>query len=133
MRLVLDTNVLIAAVVADGLCRDLVRVRLRSHTIITSEPLLEELRATLRGKFKADPDKLPLVAALRENAEVVAPAVLGERVCRDKDDDLVLATAVAGRAQIIVTGDDDLLVLKKFRGVRILSPRQFLEVLDQRS
>ncbi len=133
MRLVLDTNVLIAAVVADGLCRDLVRVRLRSHAIITSEPLLKELRATLRGKFKADADKLPLVAALREEAEIVVPAVLSERVCRDKDDDVVLATAVAGKAQIIVTGDDDLLVLKKFRGVRILSPRQFLEVLDQRS
>jgi len=139
VRLVLDTSVLIAAVVADGLCRDLVRVRLRAHTIITSEPLLEELRATLRGKFKADPDKLSLLEALRDEAEIVAPAVLGKRVCRDNDDDVVLATAVAGRAQIIVTGNDDLLVLKSpsrtgiFRGGRILSPRQFLKVLDQRS
>ncbi len=83
--------------VADGLCRDLVRVRLRARTIITSEPLLEELRATLRGKFKADPAKLPLVAALRDAAEIIAPAVLGERARRDEDDDVVLATAVAGK------------------------------------
>ncbi len=132
MRLVIDTNVFIASAVADGFCRDLVRIRLRPHAIITSEPLLEELRRTLRTKFKADPDKLPLVAALCEEAEIVTPVSLGERVCRDKDDDVVLATAVAGRAAVIVTGDDDLLALKKFRDIRILSPRQFLELLDHR-
>ena len=132
MRVVLDTNVLIASIVADGLCRDLVRVRVRPHTIITSKPLLDELRRTLRVKFKADPDKLPLLTALHEQAEIVAPALLGERVCRDKNDDVVLATALAGKAEIIVTGDDDLLVLKGFRGIRILSPRQFLESIDRR-
>jgi putative PIN family toxin of toxin-antitoxin system len=132
VRVVLDTNVFVASVVADGLCRDLVRVRVRPHTIITSEPLLDELRTTLRVKFKADPDKLPLLSALGEQAEIVAPASLGERVCRDRDDDVVLATAVAGKADIIVTGDDDLLALKKFRGIRILSPRKFLEFLDRR-
>jgi putative PIN family toxin of toxin-antitoxin system len=132
VRVVLDTNVFVASIVADGLCRDLVRMRVRPHTIITSEPLCAELRRTLRVKFKADPDKLPLLSALREHAEIVAPAPLGERVCRDKDDDVVLATAPAGRADIIVTGDDDLLALKKFRGIRILSPRQFLELLDRR-
>jgi putative PIN family toxin of toxin-antitoxin system len=123
---------LVASIVADGLCRDLVRVRVHSHTIITSKPLLDELRRTLRVKFKADPDKLPLLSALHEQAEIVAPALLGERVCRDKDDDVVLATALAGKAEIIVTGDDDLLVLKRFRGIRILSPRQFLESIDRR-
>ena len=132
MRVVLDTNVLVASIVADGLCRDLVRVRVRPHTIITSKPLLDELRRTLRVKFKADPDKLPLLSALHEQAEIVAPALLGERVCRDKNDDVVLATALAGKAEIIVTGDDDLLVLKRFRGIRILSPRQFLESIDRR-
>ena len=132
MRLVLDTNVIVASVVADGLCRDLVRVRLLPHTIITSESLLDELRTTLRKKFKVDADKLPLLSALRELAEIVKPARLGERVCRDKDDDVVLATAFAGKADAIVTGDNDLLALSKFRGVRILSPRQFLELLDRR-
>ena len=132
MRVVLDTNVFVASIVADGLCRDLVRVRVHSHTIITSKPLLDELRRTLRVKFKADPDKLPLLSALHEQAEIVAPALLGERVCRDKNDDVVLATALAGKAEIIVTGDDDLLVLKGFRGIRILSARQFLESIDRR-
>jgi predicted nucleic acid-binding protein len=60
---------------------------------------------------------------------MVKPEPLPKRVCRDPDDDVVLATAVAGRADFIVTGDDDLLVLKRFRGIRILSPRQVLEML----
>jgi putative PIN family toxin of toxin-antitoxin system len=132
VRVVLDTNVFVAAVVADGLCRDLVRVRVLPHTIITSEPLLRELRTTLRNKFAAGPDELPLLSQLNEEAEIIRPARLRERVCRDKGDDVVLATALAGKADVIVTGDDDLLVLKEFRRVRILSPRQFLELLDRR-
>ena len=133
MRVVLDTNVFIAAVVADGLCRDLVRVRVLQHTLITSEPLLHELRTISRAKFAVDPVELPLLEQLNEEAEIVTPAELRGRVCRDKDDDVVLATALAGKADVIVTGDDDLLVLKKFRGIEILSPRQFLELLDRTS
>ena len=60
------------------------------------------------------------------------PQPLPRRVWRDKNDDVVLATAVAGKADLIVTGDADLLVLKTFRGIRILAPRQFLELLDRR-
>jgi uncharacterized protein len=132
VSVVLDTNVFVAAVVADGLCRDLVRVRVLPHTIITSEQLLRELRITMRNRFAVVPDELPMLSQLNEEAEIVTPARLRERVCRDKDDDVVLATALAGKADVIVTGDDDLLALKAFRGIRILSPRRFLELLDRR-
>ena len=132
MRVVLDTNVFIAAVAADGLCRDLVRIRVLPHKLLTSSLLLRELRTTLRNKFAVDPSELPLLSQLNEEVEIVAPARLGGRVCRDKTDDIVLATALAGKADVIVTGDDDLLVLKEFRGIRILSPRQFLQLLDRR-
>jgi uncharacterized protein len=132
VRVVLDTNVFIAAVVADGLCRDLVRVRVLPHKLLTSPPLLRELRTTLRNKFAVDPGELPLLSQLNEEGGIVAPGRLGGRVSRDKSDDAVLATAVTGKADVIVTGDDDLLVLKEFRGIRILSPRQFLQLLDSR-
>ena len=132
MRVVLDANVVIAAVISEGLCRDLVRVRVLPHTLVTSEPLLRELRKTLRYKFREDPDELPLLFQLHEEAEIVTPPRLDECVCRDEDDDVVLATALTGKADVIVTSDEDLVVLKKFRGIRILPPRQFLELLDTR-
>jgi predicted nucleic acid-binding protein len=53
-------------------------------------------------------------------------------VCRDRDDDKVLETAVAGQADIILTGDRDLLILGEHNGIRILSPRQFVELMDRR-
>lgn len=132
MRIVLDTHVIISAIAAHGLCYDLVRLRLLTHTLITSEMLLGELGEKLRDKFKLDSNKLPLIAALRERAEIVRPAPLSPPVCRDKDDDWVLATALAGRADIVITGDDDLLALKTHRGIRVLSPRAFLELIDRR-
>src|SRR4029077_12063025 len=97
--------------------------------LIKSEPLLQELQTISRAKFAVDPVELPLLAQLNEEAEIVTPAELRGGVCRDEDDDVVLATALAGKADVIVMGDEDLLVLKKFRGIEILSPRQFLKLL----
>ncbi|MBI2814789.1 MAG: putative toxin-antitoxin system toxin component, PIN family [Opitutae bacterium] len=132
MKLVLDTNVLVAALVADGLCRDLVRRRVRDHELCTSEPLLKELTATLRRKFGVKTDEIPLLEEYRRRASIVEPEKLPAPVSRNPDDDMVLATAIAAKADVLITGDDDLLCLKSHRGIRILSPRQFLELLDGR-
>jgi putative PIN family toxin of toxin-antitoxin system len=131
MRLVLDTNVLIAALVADGLCRDLVRRRARAHTQITSPQLLAELTDKLLHKFGVQANEVPWLAAYQERAEIVRPDALPEAVCRDPDDDWVLATAIAGEAEAIVTGDADLLDLNEYQGIRILSPRAFAEWMDR--
>ena len=63
-------------------------------------------------------------------ATVIKPSRLPKPVCRDADDDEVLATALAAKAEIILTGDKDLLVLKGFQGIKIFSPRQFVEWMD---
>lgn len=131
MKVVCDTNVLIAGLVADGLCRDIVKRRLPMQELFVSRILLAELDDKLREKFEIEPDDVPLLAAYRERAHLVEPAPLPKAVCRDPDDDAVLAAAVAARADVIVTGDNDLLVLKEYEGVRILSPRQFVELLDR--
>lgn len=133
MKLVLDTNVLLAAVLADGLCRDLVTKRIRAHELLTSERLLDELAEQLRDRFKVDPDEVPFLTAYRERATLVAAPPLPQPVCRDPDDDWVLATAVAGRADVMITGDQDLLVLGQHAGIAILSPRRFLELLDRQA
>jgi putative PIN family toxin of toxin-antitoxin system len=73
-----------------------------------------------------------LLKAYRERATLVRPQARSRPVCRDRDDDKVLETAVAGQADIILTGDRDLLVLGEYKGIRILSPRQFVELMDRR-
>lgn len=131
MRIVCDTNVLIAALVAEGLCRDIVKRRLSAHELFVSKGLLDELVATLRRKFGVEPRDIPFLKTYRERAVLVKPEKLKRQVCRDPDDDLVLATAVAAKANCILTGDDDLLVLGSFSGIAILSPRAFVDALDR--
>jgi putative PIN family toxin of toxin-antitoxin system len=131
VRLVLDTNVLLAAVLADGLCRDLVRKRIKPHDLFVSQALLDELAGQLREKFGQDAGEVPLLAAYQDRAALISAPPLPDPVCRDPDDDVVLSTAIAARADLIITGDQDLLVLGQYGGIRILSPRQFLEWLDR--
>ncbi len=71
-----------------------------------------------------------LVAALRQQVRLVEPVSIPAPVCRDLDDDVVLATAVAAGADVMVTGDQDLQVLGDYQRIPILNPRQFLEWLD---
>jgi uncharacterized protein len=128
MRVVLDTNVLIAAFIARGICSELVEHCGRQHRVITSDYILQEFRERLVGKFKYTEEEAAEAAELiRSVAETVVPIDLGSHVCRDPDDDAVLGTAVAGGADCIVTGDADLLVLREFRGIRIVRPREFLD------
>jgi len=131
VRIVCDTNVLVAALVAEGLCRDIVKRRLTLHELFSSKGLLDELAATLRRKFRVAPGDVPFLRAYRERVEIVQPQKLKRAVCRDPDDDLVLATAAAANAHCILTGDDDLLVLKRFGGIAILSPRAFMDAMDR--
>ncbi len=131
MRVVFDTNVLYAAFAAKGFCEEVVDEAAGACELIWSDTLREEFETVLGRRHKIGPATRVALAAYVELCEFVEPQPLGERVCRDKSDDVVLATGLAGKADVIVTGDDDLLVLKKFRGIRVLSPRQFLELLGQ--
>ena len=127
MTVVLDTNVLVAALVARGLCHELVQRTVRAHAVVSSLPLIEELERVLRERFSLTPAAEVFLRELRRSVRHVEVNVLPVPVRRDPDDDIVLATAVAARADVIVTGDEDLLVLREYEGVAILSPRQFLE------
>jgi putative PIN family toxin of toxin-antitoxin system len=88
--------------------------------------LWDELVATLRRKFGLTPDDLPILALYRQHADWCEPAKLAEAVCRDADDDRVLATALASEAEASVSGDADLLTLDSYSGIQTLSPRQFV-------
>jgi len=129
VRLVFDTNVLVAAVIASGVCRDLVEYCAEHHELITSPQILGELREKLDRKFKLSQSVVDgVLTSFETRMRVVSPTVLDPPACRDPDDDWVLATAVAGGCECVVTGDRDLLVLEEYAGIRILLPRAFLDL-----
>jgi len=128
MRVVLDTNVLIAALIARGVCSDLLEHCVLRHKVVASNPILSELRRNLGDKFHYNIDEVEEVfRLLLPHMEIVEPAELEQPVCRDPDDDLVLATGIAGDAKCIITGDKDLLVLRQHGSIRILRPADFAD------
>ena len=126
MRTVPDTNVLIASLISRGFCHELLEHCFLNHTLVTSEFILGEVKEKLVEKFKYSTETAEeAVALFRSRMEVVTLATLSTPVSRDPDDDNILATAVAGNCECIITGDKDLLVLKQFEGIKILTPREF--------
>jgi uncharacterized protein len=126
VRILLDTNVLVAALVSRGVCTDLVEHCVRQHLVVSSQPLLDEIRDVLTRKLRQR--AVDVRAALRlfeETFTLVTPDALEPPTCRDPDDDVVLATALAGKCVAVVTGDEDLLSLDPFRGIRVLAPAAF--------
>jgi len=93
--------------------------------LITSEPILSEFEQALLVKARVP--QAEAAAARRQvqgNAEVVSPATLPARVCRDADDDAILGTAIAAKADLIVSGDKDLLVLRQYLGTPVITPAE---------
>jgi putative PIN family toxin of toxin-antitoxin system len=126
VKLVLDTNVLVAALIARGTCSDLLEHCVRQHTVVSSQSLLNELRDVLEKKFRQRAiDVRAVLQLFGETFTLVTPDPLDPPVCRDRDDDIVLATALAGACATIITGDQDLLILNPFRGVQVLAPSAF--------
>ena len=133
MRLVLDTNVLLAAYLTRGVCHELFEHCERSHRIVTAEILLREFESKLLRKLKVPPPKASAaVALIRSQTELAKPLPFDKPVCRDPDDDWVLATALSGDCECIVTGDKDLLVLTPFAGISIIAPGAFWRYESER-
>ncbi len=132
MRALFDTNVLFAAFAVQGLCLDAVEEGAQECELVTSAKLLDELTDVLRRKLKLSASARSAIAEYGRLCEIVKPEPLGQRICRDPDDDEVLAAALAGGVDVIVTGDEDQLVLNRFQGIRILTPRQFLALLTRK-
>ena len=127
MKIVLDANVIIAAFVARGLCESIMEVCLSEHEMLLSDDLLDEILRNLRYKIKLPSSIVDNIGAfLREHSTISIPAPLSPDVCRDPDDVKFFGLAVASNSDYIVTGDKNLLVLKRFQGIPILNPRSLL-------
>jgi putative PIN family toxin of toxin-antitoxin system len=130
LRIVLDTNVLISALLLRGsVTRRAFDSAFANGKVLLSFELLAELNEVLgRKQFRKYVDEVDVrcfIAALLRECEWVQVATTVV-ACRDPKDNKILALAVDGRATLIVTGDDDLLSLDPFRGIRIERPDQFL-------
>jgi putative PIN family toxin of toxin-antitoxin system len=125
----LDTNVLVSAFATRGLCADVLRYILAQHDLITGEVVIAELRRVLRDRIRVP---APTIAAieqlLREQVVVPRPPQPHPLPIRDADDRWVLASAVAGKADVLVTGDSDLLEVASRAPLLIVDPRGFWEM-----
>lgn len=130
MRVFLDTNVLVSAFAARGLCAELVDAVLLGHELVTGRSVLRELDKALREKVKAPLERRDeaLASILTGAAQIVETADPAE--CEaSAQDALVLGEAVAGDAELFVTGDAGLLRLKSIGSLRIVSPRELWDTL----
>jgi putative PIN family toxin of toxin-antitoxin system len=133
MKVVLDSNVLLAALGARGLCEAVLAVCLESHEIVLSEHILGEVHRHLTTKFKVPARQArESIAFLREHCLLVKPGKVPARACRDADDLPVLGTILAAGADCLISGDQDLLTLREYRGVPIFAPRAFHDRLKSR-
>ena len=128
MKAVFDTNVLIAAFMTEGLCSSLlIRARRHDFDLVLSSDIIRKFKSTLTKKFKISSADVSEIAAIVKEAaiEVIDQPKQIASICRDKNDDMVIACAVSGDADYIVTGDEDLLVLKRYKNILIVKPRNF--------
>lgn len=137
MRVVLDTNVVISATLICGGNEDRILRAWRrgAFELVLSPQILEEMGRVLfyeklrELQWMTEEEIISLLHSFGQGS-ILIPGRLTVRASRDPEDDKFLAAAIEGRAQYVVTGDKDLLHLKSYRGVRIITPAAFQRVLQ---
>lgn len=126
MKVFVDTNVLVSAFATRGLCADVFRLVISRHEFVVGEVVLEELEAVLQDKLQVpEPTVEDLLRHLREHTVVPRPDAAPIEVAGDPSDAWVLASAIGAGADVLVTGDRDLLELPPQADLAILTPRAF--------
>jgi putative PIN family toxin of toxin-antitoxin system len=136
LKVFADTNVLVAAFATRGLCADVLRTILAEHELLLSARVLEELVRVLVGKIGVPEETAQEIGGfLRSCASVVAeaPALQPILGLRDPDDEAILGAALAMGADVLVTGDKDLLEAPDAPRLRIVDPRGFWLLVRKRS
>ena len=139
IRVVLDANILVSGtIVTGGISSRLINAaRARQFILVTSQPLIDEVLRTLsrdriRRRYDITADEITRLRLLLEHEAVLtALTVQVHGVATHPEDDLILATALSGQADYLVTGDRQLLNRGTYQRVSILSPRAFLQHLER--
>lgn len=134
MRVFLDTNVLVSGFATRGLCADVIRLVLAEHQVIIADVVLNELKRVLKHKIQLPGEQIQEILAFLESQTVQPkPRSPSPIPVRDEDDQWVLASALAAKADVLVTGDKDLLdVADEVRNLTITDPRGFWNLAKKR-
>lgn len=127
-RIVLDTNIYISAILTPGKPRAILDlVREKKFELFISEEILNEIERVLNVKIGLDnTDIADTLNSIIDISSIVIPSIRISRIENDESDNIVLECAVEARADYIISGDNHLLSLKKYDGIRILNPADFL-------
>jgi putative PIN family toxin of toxin-antitoxin system len=126
VKIVLDSNVIIAAFAARGLCNALFESCIGNHDIILCEEILSEIAKNLKKKIRLPDDVIrQILLLLRSHSTLVTPQKVDIKACKDKKDLMILGSAISGNADYIITGDKDLLSVGRIKDVKIVDPRTF--------
>ncbi len=132
MRVFLDTNVLVSAFGTRGLSADVFRHVPAEHTLLAGEVVLRQMRRAFRRMLKLPSRVVDSIESLLREYEVVPrPPNPSDVAVRDPDDKWILASALAANADVLITGDRDLLELGKRAPLRILDPRGFWNLVRE--
>ena len=134
MKIFLDTNVLISAIVFGGKPRKILEAVFRGELkLFLSEYILDELKAVLqRPKFGFPPEVIrTILSELHTIGNIVTPSKRIFEIQEDPDDNRIIECAVEGSANYIVSGDTHLLNLKQYQNVRVVSPDEYLVILSE--
>lgn len=130
MKIILDTNVIIAAFASRGLCSAVFELCLDRCEVVVSKAILKEVSTHLHRKIKLPLPQCDLIVSyLRENCFYSEIDDLDGSPCRDKNDIHVLGLAQRSGAKYIITGDQDLLELVTHKNTKIVTPREFWTLL----
>lgn len=135
MLAVIDTNVIISGLLTKGSCRRLLlSLKNKDFTLVINDIIFKEIEFVLaREKLSLlinKAEKEDILSFIKSQALFFKPKTK-INICRDRKDNIILETAIEAKADIIVSGDKDLTILKNFRKIPIITPKQFLEYLKK--
>jgi putative PIN family toxin of toxin-antitoxin system len=132
MKVVLDLNIFVSSFFWKGNPRKIFdRVTNGLDELFTTDEILQEVAVVLsRKKFDLNKKEIEDYIKIIESYSIkIIPRNEIEEICRDKDDDKILQCGLEGNVDFIITGDDDLLVLEKYKDIRIVKPKEYLDIL----
>jgi uncharacterized protein len=133
VRVVLDTNIYLSGIIFGGNCRHVLDLAIKKKfTVVSSPAILLEISQKLEKKFKWKKEQILLIIkTLSKTTLVIEPKIGLDAVKKDKNDNKIIEAGVEGGVEYIISGDKHLLELRKYKGIEILSPAEFLSISFQ--